>query len=76
MQLVSWADLAIAGLLWLLGLQLFHNAGLRLRRRAQSSEPDQRRDPAAHIVMAAAAVMVAAGLVLVGLSLVMGALIG
>ncbi|MFO0574348.1 MAG: hypothetical protein U1A78_10130 [Polyangia bacterium] len=76
MQLVSWADLAIAGLLWLLGLQYFRNAGLRRRRRAQSSEPARRGDPGALIVSGVGALMVALGLFVIAISLVMGALIG
>lgn len=76
MQLVSWADLAIAGLLWLLGLQYFRNAGLRRHRRAQSSEPARRGDPGALIACGVGALMVALGLSLIALSLVMGALIG
>lgn len=76
MELVSWADLAIAGLLWLLGLQHFRNAGLRRRRRAQSSESARRADPGALVACGVGALMVALGLFLIALSLVLGALSG
>lgn len=71
MQLVAWADLAIAGALSLFGLVLFRNALVRRQRRKKAG----RGDPAALIVSGLAAVMVATGLLLLGLSFGIGTLI-
>lgn len=71
MQLVSWADLAIAGALSLFGLVMFRSAFLRRRLRLK----EKRGDPAALIVSGLAAVMVATGLLLLALSFWIGALI-
>lgn len=76
MRLTSWLDLGLAGVLWLLGLQLYRSAAQRHRRRKRSGEPGARGDLGAQVVTAVAAVMVATGLALVALSLVLGTLAG
>ena len=76
MRLASFIDLGLAGVLWLLGLQLFRRPAQRHRRRKQSGEPGARGDLGAQVVTAVAAAMVATGLALVALSLVLGTLAG
>lgn len=71
MQLVEWADLAIAGALSLFGLLMFRSAILRRRKR----QKEGRGDPAALLVSGLSAVMVATALILLALSFWIGALI-
>lgn len=71
MQLVSWADLGLAGALSLFGLLMFRSAVLRRRRRLK----EKRGDPAARVVSGLSAVMVATGLLLLALSFWLGTLI-